>query len=139
MTDHSILLDTHVWIWLVNGDKTLLPKTRKLINETAKKGKIFISAISVWELSMLDVKGRITLGTPCLEWVHRSLALPGMHYAALSPEIAVESSHLPGTFHGDPADRMIVATARVEGYTLLTRDTQILSYSKKKYISAMKV
>jgi len=88
---------------------------------------------------MLEAKGRIRLSKDCLAWVHDALASPGISLVPLTPEIAVESCRLPGTFHGDPADRILVATARLLGATLLTRDTGILAYGKGNRVSTMAV
>ena len=88
---------------------------------------------------MLEAKGRIRLAKDCLAWVHDALTSPGISLVPLTPEIAVESSRLPGTFHGDPADRILVATARLLGATLLTRDAKILTYGKGYRVSTMAV
>jgi len=88
---------------------------------------------------MLEAKGRIRLSKDCLSWVHDALSSPGISLVPLTPEIAVESCRLPGTFHGDPADRILVATARLLGATLITRDTMILSYGRKNHVAAMAV
>jgi len=97
-----------------------------------------ISAISLWEISMLEAKTRILLDIPCLEWMNKAIKLTHCQIFPLTPSIAVESCSLPGNFHEDPADRIITATARVEGLTLFTRDERILEYSSKKYVSTVK-
>lgn len=107
---NGALLDTHTWIWLFSGSKELSQPTIDAIDNWGKQGKVFISAISVWELSMLVAKQRIILSKPIEQWIKESLAQPGMNLASLSPEIAIESSFLPGKFHGDPSDRIICAT-----------------------------
>jgi PIN domain nuclease of toxin-antitoxin system len=134
----KLLLDTHIWIWLINGDPTLLPKTRDLINEAAEQGQVFLSTISTWEVSMLEAHGRITLSKPCLDWIKTSLKLSGIKTITISPEIAVESCQLPNNFHGDPADRMIIATARLHDLTLLTRDKKLIAYGKENYARVVK-
>lgn len=133
----SILLDTHVWIWLVNGDKSLAPRSFSLIEKAAAQGQVFLSSISPWEVAMLAAKQRITLGNPCLDWIRNALAITGIQLLPLMPEIAVESAHLPGDFHGDPADRIIVATARIENCLLMTKDKNILNYGKQHYIQSI--
>ncbi len=131
-TKSGVLLDTHIWVWLVNGDKRLRSlRFLNFINEMANASKIFVSIISVWEVAMLEAKGKISLPFSCLEWVHRALRAPGVSLSSLTPEIAVESSRLPGEFHGDPADRILVATAKSLGVWLVTQDDRILTYSKK--------
>ncbi|MGF1588188.1 MAG: type II toxin-antitoxin system VapC family toxin [Pleurocapsa sp.] len=137
--DRGILLDTHTWIWLFQGSKELSKATVAMIDKAGSKGKVFISAISVWELSMLIAKGRISLSKPIHQWIEDSLSQPGVNLAPLIPKIAIESSFLPGKFHGDPADRIIVATARINNLILLTRDRKILEYGSESYISCFGV
>lgn len=137
--NRGILLDTHTWIWLFSGSKELSTKEISLIDEAGSKGKVFISAISVWELSMLVAKNRITLSKPIKAWVRKSLDQPGVNLSLLTPEIAIESSFLPRNFHGYPADRIIVATARLEELILATRDRKILEYGEKGYVSCLPI
>ena len=104
----GLLLDTHVWIWLCNGSNQLSTEAISSINAEGKKGQVFVAAISIWELGMLVAKKRLSLTKPLHQWVRESLDQPGMNLCPLSPEIAIDSSFLPGDFHGDPADRIIV-------------------------------
>lgn len=134
----TVLLDTHVWIWYMNGDAKLSTPAKKAITVALRDHTAHLAAISLWEICMLDKKQRIVLGMPCLEWINRSTELTRIHILPLTPKVADESCDLPGKFHGDPADCMIVATARVEGLTLITRDEKILTYSRGKYISTIK-
>lgn len=134
-----LLLDTHVWLWLVGGAEPFKRPVLSAIERAARSGRIRVSAISVWEVAMLEVKGRIRLSKDCLAWVQDALAAPGTSLVPLTPEIAVESSRLQGVFHEDPADRILVATARLLGATLLTRDERILTYGKGKLVSVMPV
>jgi PIN domain nuclease of toxin-antitoxin system len=134
-----LLLDTHVWLWLVSGAEPLRRSVLSAVEGAARRGRIRVSAISVWEVAMLEAKGRIRLAKDCLAWVQEALSAPGASLVPLTPEIAVESSRLPGDFHGDPADRILVATARLLGATLLTRDERILAYGKGKLVSVMPV
>ncbi|MBI5576755.1 MAG: type II toxin-antitoxin system VapC family toxin [Deltaproteobacteria bacterium] len=138
-TERVLLLDTHVWLWLMSGEGDMKPSGVRVMEEAASQGLVRISAISVWEVAMLEAKGRIRLSKDCMAWVNEALGAPGIALVPLAPEIAVESSRLPGTFHGDPADRIIVATARREGAILLTRDKRILAYGKAKHLSVMAV
>ncbi len=132
-----LLLDTHIWYWLVIGDEKLKSsKILSLIEQGARASNIKISAISVWEMGMLEAKGKIRLTTSCLEWVEQALSAPGISLEPLSVEIAIESSRLPGSYHGDPADRILVATARRLGATLITQDAKILEYGKDNYVKA---
>lgn len=138
MQTNKVLLDTHVWIWLMNGDFSFSKKSRILIEEAHQSGSLFISAISAWEVSMLESKNKIKLNKPCIEWIRTSIH-HGIQYFALTPEIAVESCQLPDYDFGDPADRIIIATARVASMTLLTRDKRILAYGQQKRVSVMDV
>lgn len=123
-----IVLDTHVWVWWVHEDERLTQAQREAItaNETDTVG---VSAISCWEIAKLVEYGRLELPSPLEEWFEQALNYPGVQLLALTPEIAIESTRLPGEFHRDPADQMIVATARVYGCPLVTSDDKILNYS----------
>ena len=136
MQTNSLLLDTHILIWLMNGDSQLSLRARKLIEAARKNSSLFISAISVWEISMLEQKQRIILNKPCLEWIKETLHY-GIQLSALTPEIAVESCHLPGYNAGDPADRIIIATARMESLMLLTCDERILMYGQQNLVMTL--
>lgn len=134
----SLLLDTHTWLWYVNGDRTLKPKARTLINQAAFNQTLFISAISTWEIAMLEAKQRIQLSMPTLQWIQSAIDNLPLQVIHLTPEITVESCQLLD-MHGDPADRLIVATARVENLTLLTRDKNIQAYAKAKHLHVIAV
>lgn len=135
---NNILLDTHIFIWLMSGSDRLTQKAKKSIETcTENEGYIFVSAISIWEIGMLVQKRRLTLKEPILQWIQESLSAPYIQLATLSPEIAVESCQLPGEFHGDPADRMIVATSRVLNTPLLTMDDRILSYANNGHLECV--
>jgi PIN domain nuclease of toxin-antitoxin system len=97
-----------------------------------------VSAISVWEIGMLESKGRISFSENIMAWTNKALAAPGIRLAPITPEIAIRSSRLPGNFHGDPADRIIVATALGLGATLITRDRKIIEYGNMNYINVIK-
>lgn len=135
----GILLDTHVWIWYVNGSAELGHAAIKSITNALHQHQAHLAAISLWEICMLEKKKRITLGMPYLEWVNKSIDLTGLKVVAMTPEIIADSCHLPGAFHSDPADCLITATARVENLELLTRDELILAYGKQNYVSVTKL
>ena len=134
---NGILLDTHVWVWFMSGNKDLKVNGRKIIDEHLKEGSAHVAAISCWEIAMLESKERIKLSMPTLEWMKLSFKNTSLDRVELNPAIAYESCHLPGDFHGDPADRLIVATARIKGLSLVTRDKQILKYSKQDYVKTI--
>lgn len=138
-TERALLLDTHVWLWLMSGEGDMKPSAVRVVEDAAFHGLVRISAITVWEVAMLEAKGRIRLSRDCMAWVDEALRAPGIALVPLTPEIAVDSSRLPGKFHGDPADRILVATARREDAVLLTRDEKILAYGKTKHLPVMAV
>ena len=125
-----VLLDTHVWIWLMEGTERLCPAALTLIAEASAAGTLRLSAISVWEVAMLEAKGRIAFRQDCRAWVRDALASPGLSLVPLEPDIAVDSARLPGEFQGDPADRIVAATARALGATLVTADSRIRRYAR---------
>ncbi|MBV2168842.1 MAG: type II toxin-antitoxin system VapC family toxin [Bdellovibrio sp.] len=138
MKNEAILLDTHAWLWIAMGhEKMAKGPSRKLVDRAFQAAGLSISAISLWEISMLEAKGRITLAQPCLDWIQQSLESLRLEVLSISPEVAVESSRLPGGFHGDPADRIIVATARKENLILMTQDELILAYSKQGLLRSL--
>jgi PIN domain nuclease of toxin-antitoxin system len=136
---NKAVLDTHAFIWLMQGSKELSRQSIKLIQLYAKNHALYLSAISLWEIAMLEKRGRIILHQPCLQWIEQALNVPGLSVENISPLIAVESSQLPGKFHEDPADRLIVATARALQAVLLTRDSKILNYGQSRYIECVKI
>jgi PIN domain nuclease of toxin-antitoxin system len=120
-----IVLDTATWIWRASDPKRLTTSARRAIDEAERA---LVSAISVWEVAMLVAKRRIQLDRPVEQWVDIALALPGIQLAPLEPAIAVRSAKLPGDFHPDPADRIIVATALEKAVPIITPDDRIRSY-----------
>jgi PIN domain nuclease of toxin-antitoxin system len=119
-----VLLDTHVWIWLSIGEMASLSLKAK---ESLSGRTRWISSISCWELAKLVERRRIGFTIPTLNWMRRSLSENAIRIADLTPEIAVESTELQG-FHRDPADQIIVATARVLGMPLVTADQRIIQF-----------
>jgi PIN domain nuclease of toxin-antitoxin system len=126
--DASIVLDTHVWKAYVEGAR-ISTKIVKQIDRARANDTLFISAISVWELATIAAQGRVRLSCPTLQWVSDAVTASGVVVQPLEPAIAVDSAELP-LFHGDPADRMIVSTARHLGAWLVTRDSKILDWSQ---------
>ncbi len=122
-----IVLDTHVWVWWVHDDPRLSPSHKIAIARFEDK-EIGVSVISCWEVAKLVEYGRIVLPFPLREWMKDALAYPGVTLLELTPDIVVESTQLPGTFHRGPADQMIVATARIQECPLLSSDEKILHY-----------
>jgi PIN domain nuclease of toxin-antitoxin system len=132
-----LLFDTHVWVWLMLATGELSDGTRALVNSAIANDRARLSAISFWEIAMLASRNRLQLGMPAALWLKESLQDPAPIVEELSPEIAVESCQLPGGFRSDPADQIIVATARVTGATLMTRDRRILDYAAAGHVNAI--
>ena len=125
---HSLLLlDTHTLIWSVEYDPKLGSATKDILNQAAQQNQIRVSAITPWEIGLLVNKGRLKLSSEVMEWIRAALSKPGVQLAPLDPEIAVESTRLPWEMHSDPADRILVATARKLGATLVTADQALLA------------
>ena len=122
-----ILLDTHIWVWLVSESPQLSPRHLQSIQQHEAAG-LGVSIISCWEVAKLVEKGRLTLNCPVADWISAALGYPHVTLLPLTPEIIVDSTQLPAGFHTDPADQMIVATSRVLGADLLTVDSKILAY-----------
>ncbi|MCB5189345.1 type II toxin-antitoxin system VapC family toxin [Methylobacillus arboreus] len=132
------LLDTHALVWLLVGSNRLGKGARGAIQQAVAEDALYISAISPWEISMLVSKERLVLDRDVGEWVHEALALPGIRLEPLSPQVAVASTRLPGDIHSDPADRIIVATARHLGAILVTEDRLLLDYSLAGHLRTLK-
>ena len=122
-----IVIDTHIWVWWVHGDAHLSAQQTQWLRENEEQG-LGVSIISCWEVSKLVEYGRLTLPCPVAEWLDQALGYPGISLLELTPRIVVDSTQLPKGFHKDPADQIIVATARVLGCALLTADAKILNY-----------
>ena len=128
-----IVLDTHIWVWWVHGDDRLTKAQTDLI--TANEADIIgVSAISCWEVAKLVEYGRLVLPCGLAEWFDQTLSYPGVQLLELTPEIVIESTQLPGEFHRDPADQIIVATARVNNCPLVTSDSKISKYPQVETI-----
>ncbi|MEI8126137.1 MAG: type II toxin-antitoxin system VapC family toxin [Parachlamydiaceae bacterium] len=138
LKQHKLLLDTHVWIWLMSGNKKLKADFLKAIEKRTEEesANILVSAISIWEVGMLVEKKRIELNMNTLQWVEEALNSPNISLVPLSPSIAIRSSQLLGEIHGDPADRILTATAYEHHAVLVTHDEKLLEYGKNRQISA---
>jgi PIN domain nuclease of toxin-antitoxin system len=133
-----LLLDTHVWIWVMEGrTDEMHASALQAVASAQAEGRVCVSVISVWEVGMLQSKGRLKLALATGEWVRRALGVAGVRLVELSPEVALDSSSLPGDVHGDPADRILIATARHLGATLLTRDGHLVRYGQQGLLAVM--
>lgn len=123
-----ILLDTHVRFWWAQGDSRLSLHHARVLNEALETQTIAVSAFSCWEVAMMVSRQRVEISVPVLDWILDALEPSGVSLLPITPEIAAQSVALPGDLHGDPADRIIIATARVHSALLLTEDAKILAY-----------
>jgi PIN domain nuclease of toxin-antitoxin system len=127
-----IVLDTHALLWWVNGGSQLSQQALDAIEHElqADDGEILISAISAWEIALLVEKGRLTLSMSIDDWLDTVDEIDGVRFVAVDVATVVESTRLPGEFHKDPADRMIVALARHFNAELVTSDEKIMAYRR---------
>jgi PIN domain nuclease of toxin-antitoxin system len=123
-----ILLDTHALVWYLDNSEKLSQKSRKVIDTGLSNDGIGIADITLWEIAMLVHKGRLTFDRDVEQWLTDLSDLPKFKKFRISPAIAALSTQLPGEFHGDPADRLIVATALNIDAPLVTRDGPIRNY-----------
>ncbi len=138
MPSDLLLLDTHCWIWAQLGLIQQLSRAAlQSIKDAEREGNLRISVISIWELAMFEKRGRVALPMNVRMWVEQALSKPGIAVAPLTPEIAIESVHLPGEIQGDPVNRILVATARVLGAKLVTKDAQLIRYSCQRHVRAL--
>ena len=121
----SVVLDTHVWIWWLTEDSPLPRAERDALDAEAAGGALFLPAISLWEAQMLHAKRRFDLPLPFAEWLTRATDERMITVLPLGVEVVLALDALPASFHGDPADRMIVASARAHAMPLATHDAAI--------------
>ncbi len=131
----GLLLDTHIWLWYAEGVAgRLSPATLAAIERARIEHRLHVNAVSVWEVGMLCAKGKISLSAPAHEWVRRAISISGIRLQALDAETAMESTQLPDSPHGDPADRFLIAAARIHGLCLVTADKKIYTYGKAGHV-----
>lgn len=121
----SVLLDTHVWIWWLTGAGALPKRERAALDEAAASGGILVSAISLWEAQLLHSRQRLELPLPFSDWLRRATSPDFVSVVPLDLDVVLALDALPPAFHGDPADRLIVATARARKLPLATHDRAI--------------
>jgi PIN domain nuclease of toxin-antitoxin system len=138
---NAVLLDTCAVIWLANGDALARSATAAILHAGAADG-IFVSPVSAWEVGLLSKpKAGRNLAVQFMPdpktWFARVMAGPGLREASLTPEIAIDASFLPGELHGDPADRLIVTSARHLGVPVVTRDRRIIAYGRDGHVQVI--
>jgi PIN domain nuclease of toxin-antitoxin system len=133
----NLLLDTHVLVWLLDDSARISDSIHAQIQQAADEDRLFVSAITPWEIAMLVAKDRLRLSRDVAEWIGIALDLPGIRLEPLSPAISVASTRLPWDAHGDPADRILLATARHLDATMITVDDEILGYGKLGFVKCI--
>jgi len=133
----SILIDTHVLVWAVEGG-SIATAARTAIQTAEQTGGLCVSVVSAWELGVLTAKRRIALSMPLEDWWKETTLRNGLTILSLDADIAITSTRLPGSFHADPADRFLVATARHHDLPIITADKSILAYAKAGHVRAIK-
>ncbi len=128
-----LLLDSHVWLWLVFAEPYIKPPVMSALELASASNLLFLSPISMWEIALKHSRGHLALDRPVRDWLIHATTLPGLQLTSITPSIAAECAELPVAFHGDPADRIIAATARSEGLTLVTHDTTLIHLGKQGY------
>lgn len=126
----GVLLDTHIWLRLEAMTAPLSRQALRAVEIARRERSVYVSAISIWELAMIVLRKRFELDRPIRTWVEAAFEQPDIQLLPLSPEIAIEAAELPAPMHKDPADRMIVASARVERLVLVTCDRPMLAFAK---------
>jgi PIN domain nuclease of toxin-antitoxin system len=124
-----ILLDTHTWLWWASGSPEISPAACKLIDNAMADAAIAISCISSWEIAMLVSRNRLQLSVDADKWIQTFEGIGGISFIPVTNSIGLRAVSLPGLFHADPADRIIVATAIILDATLVTRDARIRAYA----------
>jgi PIN domain nuclease of toxin-antitoxin system len=125
-----LLLDTHVWVWVVEGNESQIGRrTRRMLEKAESREDLRISAVTVFEIAALHTAGRLRLGLPLEEWIHRACDVKGLRLAEFSSSIAVDAGRITRMALPDPLDRLLITTAQHFEATFLTADQQILDYA----------
>jgi len=129
-----IVLDTHALVWWASGSAELSAKAKSAIDRERREGQIVVSAISAWEIAMLVEREKLVLSMDVEIWLDTVADIDAVCFFPVDVDISIKSVQLPGAFHKDPADRMIVATARKLAAPLVTRDEKIRAYKHVRTI-----
>ena len=132
-----ILLDAHMLVWAAEGNRRLGETARATIEETRPRDRVGVSAIAPWEIALLVERDRLQLAMELGAWMQTVVQVPGVDLLPIEPRIVTDRVRLPGRFHADPADRLIIATVRRWGTPLLTADHAILAYAAAGHVQVV--
>jgi len=135
--NNPIVLDTHVLLWSLLQPEELPEDIRQRITVAQENSQLLVCSISLWEIAMLKSKRRINIYEPIRDFLESITNINGLSVKDISAEVAAESVQLMDDFHGDPADRIIVSTAKCYGATLFTRDQKILTWASLGHIKSL--
>jgi PIN domain nuclease of toxin-antitoxin system len=121
-----ILLDTHIWLWWLSGDNFISSDERQALDQYALRNELCISSISIWEVEILDRKGKLSFSPNFELWMQKILNIDSFKILPIQTDVIMAQRSLPEDFHGDPADRLIAATSIKTGYPLATKDQKII-------------
>jgi PIN domain nuclease of toxin-antitoxin system len=130
----TIVLDTHAWMWWVAADARLSRRALTAIRKAQEREDLWLSIISAWEVAKKVEKGQLALDRPLDDWLDLALAASGLQIAELTRRVLIDSCRLPPPFHGDPADQLIVASARAQNAAIVTRDSRLREYAHARTI-----
>lgn len=129
--DGPLLLDTHIWLWHIEGDASLMASdTTALLDRSGARSQLLVSDISYWEVAVKAAKGKISFAVDAASWLQRAEKAPGIQFRALDRAVLLLSTRLAGAAHSDPADRMLIALAQLESIPLVTADKLIVEYAR---------
>ena len=129
--DGPLLLDTHIWIWHLEGDATsLAPGVTALLDRVGQTSALYVSDISYWEVAVKAAKGKLAFAFDVTIWLKRAELAPGIRFLPLDRDTLLQSTRLPGAVHNDPADRMLIAAAKLHNVPLVTADGLIVDYAR---------
>jgi PIN domain nuclease of toxin-antitoxin system len=133
----NLLLDTCAAIWITEGQSISPEATREISRAAAEGRPVYVGLYTAWERAMLSAKRKITSPLTPKVWFDRLASRPDVEVVMLTSDILIESCFLPGEIHGDPADRILIASARALDLTIVTRDRNILAYSAKGHVRTL--
>jgi len=129
--DGPLLLDTHIWIWYVEGDSSKLdPATIALLDRSGAASRLLVLDISYWEVAVKAAKGKLSLSVDVAVWLQRAEAAPGIRFPTLDRPVLLQSTRLRGAVNNDPADRLLIAAAQINNVPLVTADRAIIEYTR---------